>query len=443
MTSNVKSTEPGAAVGPGGEVAEVRETTCCIVGGGPAGVMLGYLLARSGVPVLVLESHKDFDRDFRGDTLQPSTLEVLDELGLADRLLGSIPHGRIGAMKGMTPTGVLTLVSLERLRTKYPFIATLPQAQFLEFMVAEARRFPAFGLILGANVQRLVREGEDAEGNGGGSGAVRGVRYRGQDNAWHEIRAALTVAADGRFSKIRSLVGLEPVKTSPPMDVLWFRLPRRPDDPHDQAALAIHDGRFAVVLERAEEWQVGYVILKGSFQQVRADGLEALQRSLAAMVPWLADRVGQLTDWKQVAVLAVESSRLRRWHQPGLLLIGDAAHVMSPVGGVGINVAIQDAVEAANVLARPLAQGRLSDHDLAAVQARREWPVKVIQALQERMQKAIIAQALQTGNRFRFPLAVRILLALPIVRDLPARLIAFGARRVHVETEAVAPAASV
>jgi 2-polyprenyl-6-methoxyphenol hydroxylase-like FAD-dependent oxidoreductase len=421
MSDNLHVAE--SAVLAGDEVREVQETTCCIVGGGPAGVMLGLLLARRGVPVLVLESHNDFDRDFRGDTLQPSTLEVLDQLGLAARMLETIPHGRIRALKAMTPAGDLTLAEIGRLKTKYPYIATLPQAEFLAFLVEEARRYPGFGLVMGANVQRLVRE----------DGVVRGVRYRGQANAWHEVRAALTVAADGRFSKIRSLAGLEPVKTSPPMDVVWFRLPRRPDDPRDLGSLAIHNGHFAVVLERAQEWQVGYVILKGSFQQLRTDGLEALRRSFAEMVPWMADRVGLLTDWKQVAVLSVESSRLARWHEPGLLLIGDAAHVMSPVGGVGINVAIQDAVEAANLLAGPLKQGRLSERDLAAVQARREWPVRVIQAFQDRMQKMIVAQALQAGKPFRLPLIARVLLRLPVLRDIPARMIAFGARRVRVE----------
>lgn len=412
-----------AAQTPGDEVRDVRETTCCIVGGGPAGVMLGFLLARRGVSVLVLESHKDFDRDFRGDTLQPSTLEVLDQLGLADRLLAAIPHGQIRSMKVATPAGDLPLADMGRLSTKYPYVATLPQAQFLAFLVEEARRFPGFELALGANVQRLVRE----------EGEVRGVRYRGQDNGWHEVRAALTVAADGRFSKIRSLAGLEPVKTSPPMDVAWFRLPRREEDPHDLGAITVHNGHLAVVLERAEEWQVGYVILKGSFQQLRAGGLELLQRSFAELVPWLADRVGLLTDWKQISVLSVESSRLERWHEPGLLLIGDAAHVMSPVGGVGINVAIQDAVEAANLLAAPLKEGRLQEQDLAAVQARREWPVRVVQGFQERVQKLIVAQALQPDKPFQLPLLLRILLRLPVVRNLPARIMAFGPRRVRVE----------
>jgi 2-polyprenyl-6-methoxyphenol hydroxylase-like FAD-dependent oxidoreductase len=276
---------------------------------------------------------------------------------------------------------------------------------------------------MGATVQRLVEE----------DGVVRGVRYRDTDNAWHEVRAPLTVAADGRFSKVRSLAGLEPVKTSPPMDVVWFRLPRKPEDPHDTGALYTRRGRLVVVLERAQEWQIGYMIFKGSYQEVRAAGIQAVRQSLAETVPWLADRVDRLHDWKDVAVLSVESSRLERWHKPGLLLIGDAAHVMSPVGGVGINYAVQDAVEAANLLAEPLGRGDVKESDLAAVQMRREWPTRVIQKFQGFMQANISAPALQPGREFRLPLPLRILLRLPLLRDLPARMIAFGVRRVRVD----------
>ncbi len=325
------------------DVRDVQQAACCIVGGGPAGVVLSLLLARRGIPVTLLEAHHDFDRDFRGDTIHPSTLEVLDQLGLADRLLQT-PHGEARSLKVVTREGAVVLADLGRVKTRFPFVAFLPQAQFLEFMVAEARRCPSFRLVLGANVQRLVRDGE----------AVAGVRYRGGDDAWHEVRASLTVAADGRFSKVRGLLGLEPVKTAPPMDVVWFRLPRRPDDPQEAGALYIHAGHFAVLLERADEWQIGYAILKGGYQQLKTAGVEGLRQSLAETVPWLANRVGRFTDWKQASVLSVESSRLKRWYAPGVLLIGDAAHVMSPVGGVGINYAIQDAVETANLLGGPL-----------------------------------------------------------------------------------------
>jgi 2-polyprenyl-6-methoxyphenol hydroxylase-like FAD-dependent oxidoreductase len=272
-------------------------------------------------------------------------------------------------------------------------------------------------------VQRLVEE----------NGTVRGVRYRGADDAWHELRAPLTVAADGRFSKVRSLAGFEPIKTSPPMDVVWFRLPRRPDEGGDTGAIYIHDGHFAVILERAEEWQIGYAVLKGGFPKLRTAGVEALRASLAAMVPWLADRVALLTDWKQTSVLSVESSRLPVWHKPGLLLIGDSAHVMSPVGGVGINYAVQDAVEAANLLAEPLRAGKVTDADLAAVQSRREFPVRVIQRFQRFLQGQIAGPALQSDKPFRVPLLMRWGLKLPGLRNLPGRMVAFGVRRVRVE----------
>jgi 2-polyprenyl-6-methoxyphenol hydroxylase-like FAD-dependent oxidoreductase len=417
----IDSTLPREA-GPGEEAPEVDQTVCCVVGGGPAGVMLALLLARREVPVVLLEAHKDFDRDFRGDTIHPSTLEVLDQLGLADRLL-AIPHGKVEGLHVVTPEADFSMVDFHGLRTRFPYIAMLPQAQLLDFLAGEAERYPEFRRVMGANVQRLVEE----------DGVVRGVRYRGADGGWHEVRAALTVGADGRFSKLRSLSGFEPIKTAPPMDVVWFRLSKQPGDPKDTGTFYIHGGHFTVVLDRGESWQLGYVILKGSYTQLRDAGIEALRSSVAELVPWMAGRVGELTDWKHVAVLSVESSRLPCWHRPGLLLIGDAAHVMSPVGGVGINYAVQDAVEAANLLAEPLKRGELTERDLAAVQARRETPTRAIQALQRFLQRKLAAPALQAGRPFRVPLALRILRRLPVLRNLPARMIGYGIRRVRVE----------
>src|SRR5438552_8176987 len=243
MSNPPVSTPQASTPADGESVVDVQEATCCIVGGGPAGVILALLLARRGIPVILLEAHKDFDRDFRGDTIHPSTLEVLDQLGLTDRLL-QIPHGKLRRFQVVTRQGAVTLADFSRLKTRFPYIAMLPQAQLLDFLAGEARRYPSFRLVLGANVQRLVQEGE----------AVVGVRYRGPDDAWHEVRAPLTVAADGRFSKVRSLLGLEPVRTAPPMDVVWFRLPRHRSDPQDTGALHIHAGHFAVLLERAGEW---------------------------------------------------------------------------------------------------------------------------------------------------------------------------------------------
>jgi 2-polyprenyl-6-methoxyphenol hydroxylase-like FAD-dependent oxidoreductase len=402
-------------------VVETRQTTCCIVGAGPGGAILALLLARKNIPVVLLEAHEDFDRDFRGDTIHPSVLEILDELGLAERLL-QIRHSKIRNVTFMMPGGAFTLADFGRLKTKFPFIAMLPQAQFLEFITKEAQNFPSFQLTMGARVEELIEE----------DGVVRGVRYREKDG-WHEVRAELTVGADGRGSRLRHLTGMEPVKTSPPMDVLWFRLPRKDTDPEGALARFGGDGHLVIMLDRLDEWQMGYVIFKGSYQHLRAEGLEALRKSLAEIMPEYADRVEHLKDWKQVSMLSVESSCLKRWYLPGLLLIGDAAHVMSPVGGVGINYAIQDAVVAANVLTEALRRGKVETAELEKVQRERERPTRVIQRVQTLIQNRVIAGALQANQAFRLPLLLRILIKIPFLRNLPAKVIAFGVKRVHVE----------
>jgi 2-polyprenyl-6-methoxyphenol hydroxylase-like FAD-dependent oxidoreductase len=346
---------------------------------------------------------------------------LLAQLGLADRL-HQFPHGKLRVLRLRTRTGSVTLGDLGRLRTPFPYVMMLPQVKLLELLTGEARRFPNFRLVMQANVQRLVEA----------DGIVRGVRYRDPEDRWHEVRATLTVAADGRFSKLRHLAGIEPVKTAPPMDVVWFRLPRHPADPAESAELYVGGGHFAVVLDRGDQWQVGYVILKGSFAAVRAAGIEAVRQGLADLAPWLADRVGALHDWHQVAVLNVESSRVERWYKPGLLLIGDAAHVMSPVAGVGINVAIQDAVEAANLLTGPLRRGAVTERDLAGVQRGREFAVKVVQRIQRVMQDRIAAPGLAAGKEFRLPWWLRLMAAVPGLRNLPARMLVFGPRRVRL-----------
>jgi 2-polyprenyl-6-methoxyphenol hydroxylase-like FAD-dependent oxidoreductase len=434
---------PASEPQTGGEaLRSVEQTTCCVVGAGPAGAVLALLLARRDVPVLLLESHKDFERDFRGDTIHPSTMEIMEELGLAERLL-ALPHSKLRSISVQTADGPFRPVDFTRLRTRYPYITMMPQARFLEFLTADAARCPSFRLVLGADVRDLVEE----------DGVVRGVRYRA-DDGWHEVRALLTVAADGRFSRVRHLAGLRPVKTSPPMDVLWFRLPRRPGDPEENLAFTGR-GHLLGFLLRPGEWQVAYVIPKGGYQEVRAAGLEELRRSIAtivsrdgqadmsgrpdeqtpaagAAVDWIPGRLAELKDWRQIAVLSVESSRLRRWYRPGLLLIGDAAHVMSPVGGVGINYAVQDAVEAANVLTGPLREGRVRLQNLAEVQHRREWPTRFIQGVQELAQRRVVARVLRSRQALRVPGWVRFLMRLPLLRDLPGRIIAFGLWRVHV-----------
>ena len=399
-------------------------TCCCIVGGGPAGVILSLLLARRGVSTALLEANQDFDRAFRGDTVHPSTLEMLDDLGLAEPLLAR-GHGTLRRMTLHSGKTAAVLADFTRLRSRFPFVAMIPQVEFLDFIVGEAKKHKCFDLRMGARVTDIIIEDD----------VVRGVRYRDGDGD-RELRTLLTVAADGRASRLRKLAGFTPKKNAAAMDVMWLVLPRRDDERAvDMTGFRIGGGRLVAVLARADQWQLGYVILKGGGRSIREAGLDALRSEVARLVPELADRVDTLRDWNDVHFLSVESSRIPTWHRAGLLAIGDAAHVMSPIGGVGINYAIQDAVAAANLLAEPLVAGTVTDEHLAAVQRRREFPTRFIQGFQGVVQRQLVARAL-ADKPFRLPLPVRIISSLPLLRTLPARLIGWGIRpeRVRLTT---------
>jgi 2-polyprenyl-6-methoxyphenol hydroxylase-like FAD-dependent oxidoreductase len=413
---------PEEKVATSEQIGDPQQTTCCIVGGGPGGMMLALLLARRGVPVTLLEAHKDFDREFRGDTIHPSILEILDQIGLAEPL-HQLSHNKVYGPTLQAAGGNFSPIDFRRLKTKFPYIMLIPQTRFLEFLASEGRKYPEFRLRMVANVQELITE----------DGVVRGVRYQSTEG-WHEVRAQLTVGADGRFSKVRQLAGFEPIKTSPPMDILWFSLPHLPgDESSDRVLGGFFGGRILVVFDRLDYWQVGYLFPKGQYQAVRAVGMDAFRRSIVEIEPHFANHVAALTEWQQCSLLSVESSRCPIWYKPGLLLIGDAAHVMSPIGGVGINYAVQDAVVAANVLIEPLTAGRVRVEDLARVQQQREWPTRVIQAAQSAVQKRIIASVLQAQGPLNIPWFVRLFFQIPVLRDIPARAMAFGVRRVRLE----------
>ncbi|AKG24078.1 FAD-dependent oxidoreductase [Calothrix sp. 336/3] len=400
------------------EIIDTQTTDCCIVGGGPAGTLLALLLARQGIHVILLETHKDFDRDFRGDTIHPSVMEIMAELDLAESLL-QLPHTKMHRMSLGTSEKQAVIADFSHLKTAYPYITMLPQVKFLEFITTEAKKYPNFQLVMGANVQEILRV----------NNTTIGVSYRGQ-GGWHEVRAKLTVGADGRHSKLRQLGEFEAISTSAPMDVLWFRLPKhREEAPGGMGRIG--RGHIVAMLDRGEQWQIAYVIPKGTYQKIRHQGLEILRQSVIEVVPELVDRIAFLHDWSQIAFLSVESDRLKCWYSQGLLLIGDAAHVMSPIGGVGINYAIQDAVVASNVLSKPLKTGTLNVDDLAQVQRQRELPTRVIQTFQSLIQQRIFAPALDSQNSQ--PFQPPRWLGLPGLRDFPARLIAFGVFPAHVK----------
>jgi 2-polyprenyl-6-methoxyphenol hydroxylase-like FAD-dependent oxidoreductase len=424
MTEEIASAAPQLAL-MSHEIVERRQAALCVVGAGPAGVMLSLFLARKGIPVILLEEHMDFDRDFRGDTIHPMTLAALDQIGLARTMLQTLPHSELHSASIETADGPFTPINFSYLHTPFPFVALLPQKDFLAFITEEAARYPNFTLLMGARVEELVVE----------DGVVRGVRYRGQQG-WGEVRALVTVGCDGRFSRLRRLGGFSAITTSSPIDVLWFRLPRREDDP-PEALARFFNGRFFVMLNRGDQWQIAYIILKGGYQDLRAQGIEALQQIIAETAPEMADRAHELESWRQVSLLSVASDRLTRWSKPGLLLIGDAAHVMSPVGGVGINYAIQDAIVTANTLYEPLRQGHVTEADLAGIQREREFPTRLIQAIQSRIQGALLPLTHESGQ-LHVPGWLQMALRLPGVSGLPPYVMGIGFRPAKLRPELIA-----
>ncbi len=394
---------------------------CCIAGGGPAGMMLGLLLARAGVGVLVLEKHADFFRDFRGDTIHPSTLEVMHELGVLERLL-ALPHQKVSRINGQFGDLALTVADFSSLSTHCRFVAFMPQWDFLNFLAEEGARYSTFQLRRQVDVTDLIEE----------AGSVVGLQANTPDGPI-EVRASLVVGADGRHSTVRAKAGLSIEQFGAPMDVLWFRLSRRASDPADPIG-RFDTGQIFIMLNRGDYWQCGFVIPKGSREQLQAQGLPAFRCAVAQLAPFMADRVDELHDWEPIKLLTVQVDRLRRWYRSGLLCIGDAAHAMSPVGGVGINLAIQDAVATANLLAAPLRNGEVTTENLHRVQQRREWPTRMTQRVQLAIQNRVIRRVLIDRDTFSPPFAIRLLAWIPFLRRIPARMIGLGFRPEHVRT---------
>jgi 2-polyprenyl-6-methoxyphenol hydroxylase-like FAD-dependent oxidoreductase len=394
---------------------------CCVVGGGPAGMMLGFLLARAGVSVAVLEKHADFLRDFRGDTVHPSTLELMHELGLIDEFL-TLPHRKVERFSADIGGRHVQIVDLTHLPTRCKYIALMPQWDFLSFLAKQGRGYETFDLSMQAEATDLIEE----------EGRIVGVRARTPQGEL-SVKADLVVACDGRHSTLRLKAGLKSDDFGAPMDALWFRVSRRQSDPAETFG-RIDAGAMLVMLDRGEYWQCAYLIPKGGFERVKSEGIEAFRSRVCALSPFLTDRMSELRSFDDVKLLTVVVDLLRQWWRAGLLLIGDAAHAMSPVGGVGINIAVQDAVAAANRLAAPLRTGQVKPADLEAIQRRRLWPARMTQRMQLLMQNRLIGPALQGVRKPKPPFVFQLLNAVPALQRIPARVLALGFRPEHVHT---------
>ena len=400
---------------------ESLQTTCCVVGGGPAGMMLGYLLARAGVQVTVLEKHADFFRDFRGDTVHPSTLEVMHELGLLEDFL-KLPHQELSSIGGMVGDFAFKAADFTHLPTRCKFVAMMPQWDFLNFLSSHAKMFPSFQILMGHEAKNLIKDGQQ----------IVGVVARNDDGEV-QVRADLVVGCDGRHSVTRSAARLEVIEHGVPVDVLWFRLSRRSGDPA-QVLGNVNYGKVLILIDRSDYFQAGLIIAKGSYDAIKAHGLDAFRADIRKIAPYLGERVNELNDWDQIKILTVQINRLRHWHRPGLLCIGDAAHAMSPAGGVGINLAIQDAVATANLLMGPLKKRRLTAANLAAVQSRREFPTRVTQAIQLAAHRGM-ARAFQISGPIQAPWQLKAVQRIPGIHRALGYAVGVGVRPEHVRDE--------
>jgi 2-polyprenyl-6-methoxyphenol hydroxylase-like FAD-dependent oxidoreductase len=398
---------------------QTLNTTCCIAGGGPAGIMLGYLLARAGIDVTVLEKHGDFFRDFRGDTIHPSTMELMHELGLLDEFL-KVPHDEVTHLSAQIGSDRLTIADFTHMPTHSKFIALMPQWDFLDFIAKHGKALPNFHLLMDTEATGLIEEG----------GRIAGVRTRDGGS----IRAALTVAADGRHSILRGAAGLTVEDFAAPMDVLWFRISRSAGDSPETFG-HVEAGHMMIMLNRQSYWQCAVIIRKGSAAALQQGPIEAFRQSVVGISPFLADRIGEIRSWDDVKLLTVTIDRLTRWHRPGFLAIGDAAHAMSPIGGVGINLAIQDAVAAANALSGPLKRGPVDESVLAAIEQRRTFPTKVTQGIQIAIQQRLIDPVLSSTRPLRAPGILRFLAGIPALRFIPAYVVGVGVRPEHVRLQ--------